>query len=306
MAETSLGQLAFVKEVTPGITPPTPAFKVLDFTSEDIALSTNQIRSNTVNASRVVKRSRRAGQEVGGGPTFELVKAPEIDELLEALLGNPFAGSPLRSKAGGSALSSFTFERKLTTGDFRRFTGCRVNTLELTIQPEQIIEAKFSLLGASEVTAATAVTGATYAAPGTGEKLTPLDVGAIAFANGLTGTFDFSQITMTITNGMASAKRIGASPVRGVVPNLAQITGRMDIYIEDKAVADAFLAETPFDVTIPLLNGGAGYTAEMKRLAITGYNDNNPGNGNSFIANIDYECTLDATYGSSFGFQRTA
>lgn len=299
MGDTSLGQIAFIKEVTPGVTPATPTFLVMDVVSEDIAASGQQFRSNTVSSNRVVKSSRRTSMEVGNGFTSELTNDPATNALWEALLGNAFAANV--AKLGGSTLPAHTFERKLNATDFRRFVGCRINSLELSIQPENPVLAKWGVIGQSEVTAATAIASSTYTAPGTNEKLIALDVGTITLANGLTASFDYSNLNLTINNNMAATKRIGASPIRGVTAGQAQATGKLSIYIEDKSMADAFIAETAFDMTIPILNNSKGYTLAFKRVKPIGYTDPNPGNGNSFIAEVDFECTLDGAYASSFG-----
>jgi Phage tail tube protein len=299
MGDTSLGQLALIKEVTPGTTPATPAFSIIDFVSEDLAATGQQFRSNTVNLGRVIKSSRRTSIEVGGGFTCELTNDLITNSLWEALLGNPFATNV--AKLGGSTLSAFTIERKLLATDYRRFVGARVNALELSIQPEKEVVAKWGMIGLSMTTGAALIAGATYTQPGTNEKLTGLDVGTIAMSNGVTGSFDYSNLSLTIGNNMATTKRVGASPVRGVVAGLGQITGKLDIYIEDKSMADAFIAETPFDLTIPILNNAKGYTLALKKVKCVGYSDPNPGNAQSFIASLDIEATLDAAYTSSFG-----
>lgn len=308
MAGTSSGQLAFVAESTAGTTPASPAFSILDIVSEDLQLSTNQIRSNTVTASRVVSKSRRVSSEVGNGFTIELCKGTEIDTLLAGLMGNSFTGTApnIRSKAGGATITPFTFERKISSAMYRRFTGCRINTLQLQIQPEQIVTAQFGVLGMSEVTATAAASGATYSAANSGNKMTSLDMASATFANGVTGSFDLAGLTVNITNNLTAMKKLGGTSTRGVVPGQAQVTGQLQIYVDANTIADAFLAETAFDLTVALTNGSDSYSLEMQNIAITGYTDPNTGNGSEYIGTVDFECTLDATFTSSFGFLKTS
>lgn len=308
MPATSSGQLAFVAESTAGTTPASPAFSIVDIVSEDIGLTTNQIRSNTVTASRVVSKSRRVSSEVGGGFSIELCKGTEIDALLSGLMGNAFTGTApnIRSKAGGATLTPFTFERKISSAMYRRFTGCRLNTLQLQIAPEQAVQAQFGVLGMSEVTATSAIAGATYAAANTGNKMTALDMASATFANGVTGSFDLAGLTVNITNNLTAMKKLGASTTRSTIAGQAQITGQLQVYVDANTLADAFLAETLFDLTVALTNGSDSYSLEMQNMAITNYNDPNPGNGSEYIASIDFECTLDGTYTSSFGFLKTS
>lgn len=306
MGETSSGQLAFIKETVAGTTPATPAFSVMDFTSEDLVLNASNVRSQAVTPQRVVKGSRRTGREAGGGINLELYKGAEIDALLAALCGNSFTGSPLTSKAGGSTVDTFTFERKLKSNDFRRFTGVRIGQADFSISPEAIIGVRLQCLGYSMVTAATAISGSTYSAATAAEKLTALDVASIALSGGISASYDFATLNFSVNNQLASSKRIGPNSTRGIRAGQALITGNMSVFCEDKSLADAYLAETKFNMDIPMLYSSAGYTALFKNVAILSYNDNNTGNNNDFMANIEFEATLDATFTSSFGISKTS
>ena len=305
MVDTSSGQLAFVKETVAGAAPATPAFQVLDFTSEDFAMTTAQVRSTAVTAQRVVKANRRAGKEVGGGFTFELYKAAEVDAILASLLGNPFAGTPSTSKAGGLIVDTYTFERKLSATDYRRFHGVRLGSAAFTVAPEANITCAVTAMGFTETTAAAPITGATYAAVGTADKLNALDVTAIALSNGLTGSFDYDQLAFTVNNQLAVRKRLGPQSVRSIGAGQALVTGSMGVYVPDKSMADAFIADQRFDMDVPMILAGAGYTAHFENVVITSYTDANTGNGDEFMGRIEFESTLDLAYGSSFGFQKT-
>jgi hypothetical protein len=304
MGDTSSGQLAYVKETVAGTTPATPAFKVVDITSEDLAMSATQIRSNAVSPQRVVRGSRRASSEVGGGFNFELYKGAEIDALLASLLGDSFAGTPLTAKAGGSTVDTYTFERKLGAADYRRFTGVRIGSMEFTVSPEAFVGVRVGCVGFSMQTAAAAIAGSTYAPASDTEKLTSLDVTAITLSNGLTASLDYETLSFTVNNQLTARKRIGPNSVRGIGQGLVLVTGSMRAYV-DKALADAFVAETAFDMDVPFVNAGEGYTALFKNVRITSYADPNSGNGDEFMGNIEFEATLDSTFASSFGFSKT-
>lgn len=305
MPDTSSGQLAFVKEIVPGATPATPAFKLIDIVDEDLALGTTQIRSAAVNPLRVVKASRRAGKEVGGGLRFELTKATEIDTIIAAVLGNPFGGAPLTAKAGGAVVDTFTFERKISATDYRRFTGVRLGTAEFTIAPEQFIVVRVAGVGFSMTTGAAAIAGATYAAAGAAEKLTALDIASITLSGGIALALDYESIAFSVNNQLAARKRIGPNSVRSVGAGQALVTGTMRCFV-DKAVADAFLGETAFNMDIPFVNAAEGYTALFKNVKITEYNDPITGNTDEFVSTVAFEATLDVGFGSSFGISKTS
>jgi hypothetical protein len=308
MGGTSSGQLAYVKETVAGTTPATPAFKVVDITSEDLTLNVTQTRSAAITPQRVVRSSRRTGKEVGNGFNFELYKGAEIDALLASLLGQTtFAGSPLTAKAGGATVDSYTFERKLNAAgtDYRRFTGCQIGSMEFTIAPEAIATVRATVVGFSEVTAAAAIAGATYAAPTTAEKLTALDVTSVTLTGGLTTALDYESITLTVNNQLTARKRIGPNSVRGISVGQALVTGSVRAYV-DKTLADAFIADTAFNMDIPFVFAGEGYTFLLKNIKQTTGSDPTTGNDDEYMSNFDFEATLDATFGSSFGITKTS
>lgn len=305
MGDTSQGQLALVKETVAGTTPATPAFKVLDFVSENLVMNANSVRSQAVTPNRVVKGARRTSKSTGGGINLELYKGAEIDEILAALMGNAFAGDPLTAKAGGIVEDSFTFERKLSATDYRRFMGVRIGSADFAIAPEQLITMRLNTLGRSKTSGATIITGATYAPATETEKLTSLDVAAVTLAGDLTGSFDYEQINFTVNNQLGLSNRIGPNPVRRVRAGQALVTGNMRIYIDDDSVFAAFNDDDArFSMDVPMLFGGEGYTALFKNVAILSYDDSNPGNNNEFMANVEFEATLEGSFASSFAFSK--
>lgn len=304
MGETSSGQTALIREVVPGVTPAAPAFSVIDFTSEDLVMTKTKVRSAAVTPQRVARSSRTAGREVGGGISFELYKAPEVDMLLESLMGNAWAANV--SKLGGNVIHTYSVERKLSDTDYRRFVGWRPGTIEFTIAPEAVIGTRVVGVGYSEVSAAAAIAGAVYTPAGVGEKLTALDIANVTLSGGLALALDYEAINFTINNQLTARKRVGPNSTRRISAGQALVTGQFRAYVEDKSLFDAYQAETKFDMDIPMIYGGAGYTAGLRDIDITGYNDPNTGNNNEFVAVVDFEATLDAAFGSSFSFTKTA
>lgn len=306
MVGTSSGQLAYVKETVVGTTPATPAFKVVDFTGEDLALTVTQSRSAAITPNRVVRSSRRTGREVGNGFNLELYKASEVDEMLAALLGQTaFTGSPLEAKAGGVVANTYTFEHRVSPTDFRRFTGCRISMAEFTFAPESIIGVRVGVTGYSMVTAAAIVTGATYAPAATTEKLTSLDIANITLSNGLAVPLDFENLSFSVNNQHQTRKRLGPVSVRGISDGQVLVTGSARCYI-DKALADVYIADTSFDMDIVTAFAGDGYTFKLKTVKITSLTEPNSGNNDEYMGAIEFEATLNATYNSSFGITKTS
>lgn len=303
MPGTSSGQLAYVKETVAGTTPATPVFSVVDTTGEDLTLNVTQTRSAAVTPQRVVRTTRRTGKEVGNGFSFELYKGPEIDAILLSLLGQS-AWTTNLAKLGGTVQDSYTFERKISATDYRRFTGCQIASLEMTITPEAIVGCRATVVGFSQANAATIIAGATYTAAATTEKLTALDVAAVTLSGGLSTALDFETLTLTVNNQLTARKRIGPNSVRGVTAGQALVTLSGRAYV-DKTMSDAFLADTGFNVDLPFSFGGAGYTFLLKNVKQSANSDPITGNDDEFMSNFEAEATLDGAYGSSLGILRS-
>lgn len=304
MSDTSAGQLAFVKETVTGAAPTTPAFSILDFVDEDLTMTVARVRSAAVAAQRVAKQNRIAGREVGNGFRFELYKAAEVEAIIEALMGNTFATDV--AKAGGLLAPTFTIERKLSATDYRRFHGFRMGSAEFTVQPEQNVMVRVTGSGFTKTTGAAAIAGSTYIQPATTGKLNALDVASIVLTGGLALTTDYESLSFTVNNQLTTRKRLGPASVRGIGAGQALVTGTLRAFVDSKALADAFIAGTMFNFDVPMLLGTSGYTPSFKNVVITEYADPNTGNGDEFMATIGFEANLDTTYGSSFGFGRSA
>lgn len=304
MGDTSQGRLAFVKEAVPGVPPANPAWRVLDFVDEDLVQSSTQVRSAAVTAQRVVRGSRRASKEVGNGFRFELYSGAEVDMLLASLLGNPFTGTPPQAVAGGAVADTFTFERRLSATDYRRFSGFQVGQAEFTLQPEQHVMCRMTGVGYTMTTGKTELAGSAYTAATAGEKLTALDVANIGLSGIEGAAFDFNTLSFTVNNQLATRKRLGPATVRGIGKGQVLVTGTASIFVPDSRFADAYNAETKFDMATSIIYAAAGYGFKFGNCAITEYNDNNTGNGEEFMGTVGFEATLDPDLNSSFAIQR--
>lgn len=301
MADTSSGRLAFIKEVTVGVIPATPTFLTFDFVSETLSLKKNNIRSNTVASNRMVKGTRATSAATDGSINFELSKGAETDQLIESLCGNAWVTNVV--KVGGSTIDTLAFERKLSAAMYRRYVGSRVASLDLTIVPEQYVQGVFTLAGSSMTTGTAIIAGATYTAAAVTEKLTSLDVATVT-VTGITGTFDFAQLQIKIDNGLVPSKKVGPTATRSIRNGQCVVTGTLQVYVDSNAFQDAHIAETPFAIAIQMLNGATGYTLTIPNARITNYSDANNGNGNEFIASIEFEGIYDGTALTSASFTR--
>lgn len=99
-------KLSFIKEVTPGVTPATPALKLLRFTGESLQATNTTTTSEEIRDDRATSDLVLTDQSVGGDINTE-VSGQELDEFLEAAM---FTDSPWTTNTDSGA----TFEADAT------------------------------------------------------------------------------------------------------------------------------------------------------------------------------------------------
>ena len=118
IADASETELAFIPEVTFGVTPATPAFQKVRLTSEDLTGEINTVVSNELRPDAEVADLIKVGESGSGNLPFELSFGAEFDTLFEHALRGTFA-SNAAVDTGITALSvgaANTFNR--AAGDF--------------------------------------------------------------------------------------------------------------------------------------------------------------------------------------------
>ncbi len=84
-ATSNRTRISYVFEATPGVTPPTPEFQDLNYTSEDINANLETVISETIREDRMVSDLVRVQKDNSGSLNFE-VQNVAYDPLLEAAL----------------------------------------------------------------------------------------------------------------------------------------------------------------------------------------------------------------------------
>lgn len=132
MAVVSADSLQFshVAEVTPGVTPATPAFKVFRLTGESLVFSPNVSESAELGGSgRSQKPGNVTGMEVSGDVNFELAPFPALEEAIAGVFGAEWGQCPLTGLPGGgidntnritvgNALKTFTVEKRFVNPNY--------------------------------------------------------------------------------------------------------------------------------------------------------------------------------------------
>ena len=164
------------------------------------------------------------------------------------------AYSTLASKAAGSTINvkrlsslrngtterSFTFERGYTDITlYEHLEGCVVNGVDLALRPNAIVTGTLRIMGKS--TLATTTSLGTPAASQTGS---PYDTftGAIKEAGAVVAFV--TGVDFRLENGGAHTFIIGSKYTQKVVLGRCNITGTVELFLEDKSMINKFIDET--------------------------------------------------------------
>ena len=299
-AQTSLH---YVAESTWGTTPSAPTWTPVCYNSCSLGIAKDSIEDDCLSANRQVKGlvtgTRQASGDVGSRLAYG-----EFDALLEAALGGTWASDVLKV---GTTERSFTFEKKfnIATDEYHRFTGQKVNTMAISIQPNANVGLTFSLLGkdidSSNLT--TQVASSTYSAASTN----------IPF-NSFTGTISEGGGSIAIVTGLdinlengyeaafALMSTTGIEPIAGK----SRVTGTVTAYYGSKALYQKFLNDTASSISVTL-EDVAGNTLEIDLPSIkyTGGNPEVSGEGPVTVA-LEFTALYSVSDASQIVLTRTA
>ncbi len=291
--------IAYIAEVTYGTTPATPVFKKVRHTGVTIGLSKDVVESGEIRDDRQISVSRHGNRKVGGDIEGELSYG-SFDDLLEAALCGTWATNVLKA---GTTRRSFTFERNFADiTQYIRYTGCEVNSLEISVAPNQMVTVGVGVVGKDMALAQTIISGATYTAVGTTE---PFDSFTGTITEGGVAIGIVTELKLSLDNGIEPQFAIGSKTTRRPSIGRSKLSGSMTVYFEDETLLEKFLDETESSIEFALVDlDGNTLTFE---LPLTQYNSGQPdvsGEGSVTIG-VDFQALYSAGDASQIVITRT-
>lgn len=297
MSDGSRHQLSYIEEVTPGVTPSTPAFQRLRHTSCGLKLSKNTLQSEEIRSDRQISDLRHGAYQVGGGVAGELSDGT-YDDLLEAALGGSWSSDVLEA---GTTRRYFTLERHFSDiGQYQRFTGCEVNTMSLTVSPEAMAQLNFEFQGRSMGTASTAITGSTYGALTTAS---PMDGFNGTIQEDGSGIAIITELSLQLENGLTPQNVIGSAEVAKNSIGRSNVTGSITAFFEDLSLLNKFVNETESSIQVQLSDGTNTLTILLPRIKYTDADNPTDGEGEGFIT-LPFQALYDNGEGTNIRMTR--
>jgi hypothetical protein len=268
ITDASQTRLAYIVETTEGVTPATPVFKNLRYTSESLTRTAEKIVSEEIRADRNVSDLIAVGRMASGNIQAELSDGT-FEDLLEGLMMGTWATDVLKN---GSTRKSFTFEKTFEIGAndaYIRYIGCLINTLEMNISAKEIVKTNFGVMGRGGSSGSSIISGATYTAAGTDSVFNAsAHVGELT-VSGMSPTPVIRALTLNINNNLREQPKVGALDLAGVGLGRFEVTGSMEVYFEDLAIYNAIHNNDTLGLKVTIgPSAGTRYTIEIPSLKI--------------------------------------
>ena len=261
-AQGSRSSLSYIVESTFGTTP-AGNFTNLPFSTHSLNLSNDRVAGNDIQSDRMPRVDRHGNRQVGGDIAVDMRDA-DYDDWLEAAMLNTWSTNVLKV---GTTPKFFSIEDYAADIDQARlFTGCTVNTMGVSLAPNQMVTTTFGVVGKDMTIGATEKTqdAASGAAPfdAYSGDLSIGDVGAGSASAIVTG-LDF-----TLTNGYAPTFVIGDDSAPSLEFGRAEVEGTLSAYFEDAALVNRFLNETETEIEVSVGDGSNTMTFLFPRVKI--------------------------------------
>ena len=234
----------------------------------------------------------------------------EADANLEADTGITVTRAARR--VNGTVEDSFTIEvARLDLQVAQIFTGCVVNTLDLTVADEAIVTGTFTFEAANS-TFATSNTGttdqfianATYVDSTDHPVLDSLSIPEIRSAG---SSFAAKQITLNINNNVAARTELGKLGAQSMRQGEFNVTGSFDAYFEDFSELQAYANNTTGAIWFALVDANSrGWSFSLPTVKFSDGGADVTGSNTDTMVSVSYQATLNDTESCTVRMQRWA
>lgn len=299
-AQGSRSRLAYGVETTFGTAAST--YTNLPFNTHSLNLTKDRVAGNEIQPDRMPRVDRHGNRQTAGDIVVDL-RDGDYDDLIESAMLSTFDGITGVIKVG-------TTPKFLTLEDYaadidqaRLFTGCAVNTMAVSLAPNQMVTTTFGIVGKDMTISATekTVSAASGAAPfdAYSGDLAIGNVGASSNVAIVTG-MDF-----TLTNSFAPTFVIGDDSAPSLEYGMATVEGTLSAYFEDASLINRFLNETETELQVSVNDptGTNAYTFLFPRVKINSADVGVDG-PTSRIISMSFVALYDSTEGTNLSITR--
>jgi hypothetical protein len=285
-------------------TTPSGNFQRIPVTGHSLDLTKTTVTGNDISIMDEVER--HGNKSVAGDVNVDM-RADIFDPLLESALRNVWdSGSPNVLKIGTTP-KTFTFEDATTDIDqYQLYTGCTVNTMNVSVAPDQMVTSTFGIMGYDKSIGGTGKTIDDY-----DRTIQPFDShsGSILLGdNGAAGSAaEITSLDFTLTNNIENAFIIGSDITQCLIRGRTEVTGSFSVHFLNDSVMNRFLNETESALSVAVNDptGTNEYNFVFPRIKINSATAPLEGQGIRLV-NCEFRALRDSTEDTSFYIERPA
>jgi hypothetical protein len=262
-AQGSRSRLAYGVETTFGTAAST--YTNLPFNTHSLNLTKDRVAGNEIQPDRMPRVDRHGNRQTAGDIVVDLRDA-DYDDLIASAMLSAWSSDVIKV---GTTPKFLTIEDYAADIDQARlFTGMAVNTMAVSLAPNQMVTGTFGMVGKDMTISATEKTVA--AASGA----QPFDSysGDLAIGNvgGSSAVAIVTGMDFTLTNSFAPTFVIGDDSAPSLEYGRAEVEGTLTAYFEDAALINRFLneTETEIEVSVDDPTGTNSYTFLFPKVKI--------------------------------------
>lgn len=315
MSDASRVVVRAVAESTFGTTPAS-ALQTIRTTGFRLKRATQGTVSQEIRSDAQIPDWVRTGTNVEGEIPFELVYGNLDSTAADFLAGvfrstwtadTGFSGAETGTSllTNGTTGKSYTIEAEYADiTQFHAFTGCRVNTFNLSITPGQIVTGSLGFMGKADTPAgATVGTGAATAAV-TGEPMNSVDhVSAITEGG---SSIEVLNIDLSVNHGLRLKPIVGSLTPDDIGYGRFNVTGSIRVYFADTTLLTKYNAATSSSLGFTLTDAdGDAYSFKIDSLKYTDFDKPVDGPEGDVIATLPFQGFIDTTTTKTLRMTRT-
>ena len=298
-AQGSRSSLSYITESTFGTTP-AGNFTNLPFSTHSITLTKDRLIGNDIQADRMQRVDRHGNRQVAGDIVADL-RDTDYDPFLESAMLSSWSTNVLKV---GTTPKYFSIEDYAADIDQARlFTGMTVNTMSLSLAPNQMVTTTFGMVGKdmsisqTEKTQDASSTNPTFDAYSGDLKIA--DTGGVLTSSSIVTGLDF-----TLNNSFGATFVVGDSSTPSLEYGRAEVEGTLTAYFEDLSLMNRFINETETALEVEVGDGTNTMTFLFPRIKVNSADLGVDGPTSRFIS-VSFVALYDSTEGSNLVLTRS-
>jgi len=305
-AQNSRSGLSYIVESTFGTTP-AGDFIAIPQNTNSLNLTKDRVQGNEIQPDRMLRVDRHGNRQVGGDIVVDL-RDSDLDPFLESAMFGVWDATPVAAPdvlKTGVTPKYFSIEDAANDiSQYRLFTGMAVSSLAISIAPNQMVTATFSMMGKDMTISGTGKT--VVAASGAQPFDAYSGVLAIGDVASATTAAIVTSIDFTIDNGIAPTFVVGSESTPQLEYGMAAVEGTFTAYFEDASLINRFIDEVESELIVNVNDptGNNQYTFTFPLIKINGADVPVDGGTGSRVITLPFVALYDATEGSNLVISR--